>query len=219
MARTQVGGPEVVPSCGQIALLWEQEGQRMSNIMHSQLVPTGPIDPTAAEQIFSGIKAAAATTTWLANVHPSCSLIGVEVKDLRSAHQSVIQSTGPAVPGTGTGSPLSQMTAMAVTLRTAQSGAGFRGRVYLPGLDEGTLLNARRFTDVAGAAAVAFVQGVQNVYTPIIGIPVVAQRALNADPNSSNPEMQQPRPAGTVPITGVNIANPRVDTQRRRAGR
>jgi len=185
------------------------------------LSAAGPLNPAVAETIFSAGKANAATTAWLAHCSPSLSLSGVHVKDLRAANNPTLASTGASLAGTGTGAPLSQATAMAVTLRTAQSGRGFVGRVFLPGMVDSVLANARTFDEVvAGPAAVAFVQGLQAAATASIGAPVLAQRQLLASTVAgAPPPYNSPRPANTIPITGVNIASPLVDTQRRRVGR
>jgi dUTPase len=174
-----------------------------------------------AETIWSAIKARTETTAWLTHMHPSCSITAVHVKDLRAANNPTISSTSGAIVGTGTGAPLGQTTALCVTERTAFSGRGFVGRVYLPGLVDSTLANARTFDTVAVTpAAVNFVTGVEAAITPNLGSPVLAQRQLLASTvPGAPPPYNAPRPATTIPITGVNVANPLVDTQRRRAGR
>jgi hypothetical protein len=219
VARTPVKGPLIIPNCAEVKIVWQQNGVTLHNVFHSNLVPTGPINPTVAESIFSGIKAQTATTAWLAHVDPDCSLSGVEVKDLRAGNNAGILSSGPATTGTGTGRPLSQGTAMVITLKTAKSGPGFVGRAYLPGLDDSVLASARNFDETMLALGVAFVTGIQTVVTPLVGQLVVAQRALNADPTSQNPAMQQPRAADVVPVTQIAFADTRVDSQRRRSGR
>jgi len=220
-ARPPQRGPIVIPNCALVRWVWQQNGVTLSINLFAQLSAAGPLNPAVAETIFSAGKANAATTAWLAHCSPSLSLSGVHVKDLRAANNPTLASTGASLAGTGTGAPLSQATAMAVTLRTAQSGRGFVGRVFLPGMVDSVLANARTFDEVvAGPAAVAFVQGLQAAATASIGAPVLAQRQLLASTVAgAPPPYNSPRPANTIPITGVNIASPLVDTQRRRVGR
>jgi len=211
----------VIPNCSSVRFLFLQNGVILSITLFAGTVAAGPLNPTVAETIWSAAKANAATTAWLTHCSPSLSFTGVHVKDLRAANNPTLASTTAAIPGTGTGNALSQATAMCVTLRTAQSGRGFVGRVFLPGMVDSVLANARTFDeDVAGPAAVAFVQGLQAAATPNLGSPVLAQRQLLASTvPGAPPPYNSPRNATTIPITGVNIASPLVDTQRRRIGR
>lgn len=219
MARPPVKGPVIIPNCAELKLKFTQNGVNFSNVLHAELIPTGPINPSVAESIFSGIKAAAATTAWRAFMEANASFAGVEVKDLRAANQTALVSTGAAVSGTGTELAISQGSAMVITLRTDQSGRGFVGRVYLGGIDVSTMANARNFTTAALNAGVAWVQAINGVVTPLLGRLVLAQRALAADPSSQNPAMTNPRPAATKPILTVTYADTRIDSQRRRLGR
>lgn len=220
-ARPPQKGPIVIPNAGSVKLMWTQNSVMLSVHLGCQLTAAGPLNPTVAETIFSAIKAAAATTTWLTHCHPSLSFVGVHVKDLRAANNPTLASTSAGVPGTGTGTPLSQATALAVTLRTAQSGRGFVGRVYLMGMVSSVLNTAQQFDQVAAIpAAIAFVQAAQGAITTNLGGPVLLQRQLLASTVAgAPPPYNQPRNANTVPITAVNVANPDVDTQRRRVGR
>jgi hypothetical protein len=219
MARPPVKGPIVIPSCAEVKLEWLINGVVMTNVVHSELIPAGPIDPAVATSIFSGIKSQAASTAWFAHLHPEVSFTAVEVKDLRAANNASYRSTGIAMVGTGTGTPLSQGTAMVITLRTNKSGRGFTGRLFLGGLDSSVLSTARNFATTQLDLAVAFVNGINSVVTPLLGRLVVAQRALAADPTSQNPAMTQPRQATTVPVISVDYADTRVDSQRSRLGR
>lgn len=217
MARLPAPGPVVIPNCGQVRLLWTQNSVNWSVVLHGNLTAAGPLNPGIAESIFSAIKAAAGTTTWLGMVHPSASFIGVQVKDLRAPNNPTILSSGAAAPGTAAGVPVSQGTAMCITLNTAFAGKGFRGRAYLGGLAEATLADARHFTGPAQTAGVGFIQAVQTA-TTAQGLPlVVAQRALQAGTTSSGAQLPA-RPAGVVPVTQIVTVGTRIDSQRKRLG-
>lgn len=216
MARTPVKGPVVIPNCAEVLVNYTQNGQRMSNVFHGALTAAGPINPNMGETIFSAIKAAAATTTWLTHVDPACSIVGVTVKDLRAPNNTAVESSSGGVPGTGTGSPLSQGSALCITGLTNQSGRGFRGRTYLPGLESASMTSARLVTQATADAGVAYVGAINNAMTAS-GLPmVIAQRALNADPA---PGGLPARNATTVPVTGFVARDLRIDSQRRRLGR
>jgi hypothetical protein len=190
------------------------------NVLHGNLTAAGPLNPGIAESIFSAIKAATSTTTWLTHLHTGISLTGVHVKDLRAAFNPTIESTGVSIPGTSTGGELPQDCASVATLRTAQSGRGFVGRAYLPGLTQDNLADSRHWNSSLGPAMIAFMNGINTAMTAQ-GLPwVLAQRALlaNTDPNAP-PPYNQPRQAAVIPITACAMADTRVDSQRKRLGR
>jgi len=199
-------------------LHWTIAGQRCSNVLHGTNSFPAPIDPGIAEDLFSSIKAATSTTAWLALLSPTVSLDAVSIKDLRTANQAELLSTSGAALGTGTGDPLASSTALVVTHRTQQSGQGFRGRSYLAGMVASTLSDPNTFSPSANAAALAFLEGVRQVMSSNSMPMVVAQRALGAGTHHDGSPWSA-RPADVVPVIALDIANTRVDTQRRRLGR
>jgi hypothetical protein len=205
-----------------VKILWSQGGITLNNVFHSNLTAAGPLNPTAAESIFSAIKAAAATITWLGHLHTSIQLIGVHVKDLRAANNPTLISSGNATPGTGTGNMIPQDSALVVTLRTAFSGRGFVGRVYLPGLDSTNLADSRHFisTTVFDNAAIGFANAINTAMTPQVGSWVLGRKHLLASPDpAAPPPYNSPRPADTIPITAAVLVDHRIDSQRKRLGR
>lgn len=220
--RPPVKGPVVIPNCAEIKVLWTQGSLTLNNVFHGALTAAGPMNPAVAESIFSALKANTATTTWLGHLSTSISLSGVHVKDLRAANNPTLTSTGLPVLGTGTGSVLPQDNALVITLKTAFSGKGYVGRVYLPGLDSAQLADSRHWisTTVFDNAALGFVNAVNSAMTAQ-GLPwVLGRRALqaNTDP-AAPPHLQQNRPADTIPIASAAVTDHRVDSQRRRLGR
>lgn len=219
-ARPPVGGPIVIPNCGQIAIQWTENGMTMLNVLHGALTAAGPLNPNVAETIFTAIKAAAATTTWLNHVSATASLSGVRVKDLRAANNPTILSTSAAINGTSAGPVSSQGNALVVTLKTAQSGRGYVGRVYLPGISNDNLADSRHYNSALNAPAVAFLNAINTAMTAS-GMPwVIGQRALQASPEpGAPPPYNQIRQATTIPITQAAVVSDRIDSQRRRLGR
>lgn len=212
-------GPIVIPNCAMVKVLWTMNGMTLSNVFHGALTAAGPLNPNIAETIFSAIKAAAATTAWMAILSTECELSGVEVKDIRAANNPIIPSTGVALAGSAAGAPISQGSALVVTLATQFSGRGFFGRAYLAGLTGGALATARDATQATANAAVAFVSGVNSAMTAS-GLPmVVAQRLLLASTApGAPPPYNSNRPAGTIPVQNIRVTDLRLDSQRRRLG-
>jgi len=220
--RLPVPGPVVIPNCAEVKVLWSQNGMSMVNVLHGNLTAAGPLNPAMAESMFSALKANTATTTWLGHLTTGITLAGMHVKDLRAANNPTIVSTGAGILGTGTGTALPQDTAIAVTLRTAFSGKGFVGRIYLPGLDNAQLADSRHWISTVGFdnAVLGFANAINAAMTAQ-GIPwVIGQRALAANTTAGAPPSQaQPRPANTIPITAAALTDHRIDSQRKRLGR
>jgi hypothetical protein len=218
MGRLPVAGPIQIPNCIEVRLIWNTTEGKFSNVLHGNLTAAGPINPGLAQTLADAIRAAASTTAWLTHLVTDTSFYQVGIKDLRAPNNPEYLSTATASLGTGVGDPLAYGSALVVTLRTGQSGQGFRGRVYLGGLVAASLLNPKRFTDAVGAAGKNFVDGVNSIMATNQIPLVVAQRALQAGTHLDGSPWEA-RPAGVLPVTSTDIANPRVDSQRRRLGR
>jgi hypothetical protein len=221
-ARPPVAGPVVIPNCAEVKVDWVMGGMTLTNVLHGALTAAGPLNPAMAESIFTALKAAAATTTWLGHLHPSISLVGVRVKDLRQANQPTLASSSAGTVGTGTGTELPQDSALAVTLRTAFSGKGYTGRIYLPGLDSAQLADSRHWISTVAFdnAAIGFANAINTAMTGQ-GIPwVLGRRALAANTTAGAPPAYAvPRPADTIPIVAAALTDHRIDSQRKRLGR
>lgn len=220
MARLPVPGPVVINNAMEMKLHWSFGGHNLTNVFHGTLSSTPADFDALATSLFSAIKANSATTAWLALCHSSLTFASVSVKDLRTAHQSDHLSVGAVVLGTGTGQPMALNSALVITLRTANSGPGFRGRCYLAGMISEASFDGIHLPQNISDAGVAFVQGVRTAMSTN-NVPMgVAQRSLAADPSAPpGSANSQPRSSGIVPVTSVLQENLRVDSQRRRTGR
>lgn len=218
--RLPVKGPVVIPNCAEVQIVWTQSQMTLKNVFHGNLTAAGPLSPNIAESIFSALKANAATTTWLGHLATGISLAAVHVKDLRAPYNPTILSTGLSIAGSASDAALPQDCALVVTLRTAQSGKGFVGRTYLPGLTVISLQDSRHFVATLKAPAEGFVNAINSAMTAQ-GLPwVIGQRhlAANTDP-AAPPSQQVPRNANVIPITKAEAINFRIDSQRKRLGR
>lgn len=218
MSRTVVPGPVVIPGCIEVSLLFSSSGRNFKNVLHGNLAAAGPINPSLPETLFTGFKTQLTSSGFGAQLSSGTSFTGVTVKDLRAPNNPVYLSTGAAVPGTGAATQLPINDAFVVTLRTGQSGRGFRGRVYLSGLIAASSIDGRTFIGATATAALAFINGVNSVMTTNSIPLVVAQRALAAGTDSHGNPLPA-RPASVILVTSVVNVNSRVDSQRKRLGR
>jgi hypothetical protein len=218
MARPVAPGPIVIPNCLQVRLIWTQANRTLHNIVHGNWTTVGPIDPALVETLFTGFKTQFTSSGWAGMVNTGTSFAGVGLRDLRNANQIEYLSSSAPIFGSDASGDLVASNATVVTLKTNQSGRGFRGRVYLGGLGQIVRNDAFSFTGAAGTAAINFVTGLNTVMTSN-GLPLcIGQRALLAGTDSHGNPLPA-RAANTVQVTSVVVVDHRFDSQRRRLGR
>jgi hypothetical protein len=215
----RIPGPIIIPNCIQVRLIWTQPNTKtVYNVMHGSVAGGFSATTAVADAIFTALKANAGWTAWKARVNSGVNLAGVDLRDLRTANMPIVPSTTAVAPGTGVGGALPPGDAFCVTLRTANTGRGFRGRVYLPGLDlaalaAGGVAAAGTLTDAA-----AFVTGVQTVLTASSVTLAIGQPARQSYVGSTG-AAHAARSAAVIPVTAIVARNNIIDHQRRRAGR
>lgn len=215
----RIPGVVIIPNTVQVRLFWTlPNGKTVYNVMHGSVAGGFTATSTVAEAIFTAIKAAAGWTSWKARVNTGVSLAGVDLRDMRAANLPIVASTSAASPGTGAGTALPPGDALVVTLRTANVGRGFRGRVYLPGLDSSALAAGGVAAAGTVADATSFVTAVQSALTGqsiTLGIGQPARQAYTGKTGAAHVA----RAAGIAPVTSIVTRNNIIDHQRRRAGR
>jgi hypothetical protein len=216
----RIAGVVIIPNCIQLRLFWTQPNTKtVYNVMHGSVAGGFSATTAIADAIFTALKAAAGWTSWKARVNSGVSLAGVDLRDMRTANMPVVASTTAAAPGTGVGGALPPGDAFVVTLRTAFAGRGFRGRVYLPGLDlaalaAGGVAAAGTLTD-----AVSFVTAIQTAATAS-GITLGIAQPARQQYTGHNGVIHAARAATIIqPLTGIVARNNIIDHQRKRAGR
>lgn len=202
----------------ELKLSWGLTGGRSwMNVLHCRLT-SATVNQALANQIMTGITGSAATTAFLAHVGNQVNFFSVRVKDLRQPNLAEFQSNAAGALGTGATAIVSLNDALVVTLRTAKSGQGFRGRVYLAGILQADQTSPTAFDTAVGGLAKNFIDGINSV-TGGLSLPlVVAQRALNAGTHSDGSPWAA-RPADVNDVVSTEVTNARIDSQRRRLGR
>jgi hypothetical protein len=209
----------VIPNTAEVKLHWSVTGEgSFTNVLHGLYSTAPTFNPPLAEAIFSAIKTASSTTAFFAHLGTNVRFDAVTVKNLNSPNLAEFRSTSLAMPGTGTPPIASINNALVVTLRTAQAGQGFRGRVYLAGLLQADLASPRQWLNATGLLAVDFVSGIDAAMSAQQIPLAVAQHALNAGTHHDGTPWAA-RPAGSFDVVSMAIVNDRVDSQRRRLGR
>jgi hypothetical protein len=215
----RIPGALVIPNCVQVRLAWTLPNSKtVYNVMHASVAGGFTATSTVAEAVFAAIKAAAGWTSWKARLHTTVGFAGVDLRDLRAANFPLAASTGAAAAGTGATGAIPPGDALCVTLRTNNAGRGFRGRVYLPGLDFSAL--AAGGVAAAGTVtdATAFVTAVQTALSGQAMTLCIAQPERAAYTGTTGAAHAH-RDPGTPAVTSIVTRNNVIDHQRRRAGR
>jgi hypothetical protein len=221
MDQGRTKGQYTMPSTVRVRLIFTLPNTKQAHITVHGSVAAGPIDtPTIAQAIDTALKGAAAWTNWKAKLNTGVAFTGTAVLDQRFLNQAEGTYTAASQAGTGAGTALPPGDALTVTLRTANAGRGFRGRVYLPGLDSTAM-------DVGGVAsadtmakASAFVTGLQTAMAAS-GITLgIAQPPRVAYTSTKTGTFHAARDAtAPIPVTTILTRNNIMDHQRRRSGR
>lgn len=198
----------IVPNAAQMRLIWAMGGQLYAlNVMG--VVNSGAIAITQGltNTVGTAIKSAFTSSGLAAALHTSVTLANIGLRDIRTANQAEFLDSGAAVAGTTGGDLLPPQTALCITLRTAQAGASFRGRVYIPGFGEGHNIATGSAFNATGP--VAFVSAVKSA---------LIASALDLGVIHRPTEAPLPVTAGFITTVTSVVARDLVwDTQRRRA--
>ena len=215
----RIPGPIVIPNCIQIRLVWTlANGRTVYNVLHGSVAGGFTATSAVAEAIFAAIKASAAWTASRADINTGVSLIAVDLRDLRTANQPIVASTGAASAGTGAGGALPPGDAVCVTLRTALVGRGARGRVYLPGFDTAAMAAGGVVAAATVTRCTALVTAIQTALTASAVTMAIANPARQVYTGSTG-AVHAARAATVLPVTSIVTRNNIFDHQRRRAGR
>ena len=214
----RIAGQVAIATGIEVDLVWNlASGKQVKNVAHG--IVAGGFTATAAiaQAVYAALIASGSWTAWAAFLHTTASLAGVNLRDIRTFNLPFVSSTGGATPGTGAGSALPPGASLVVTLRTAQAGRGFRGRLYLPGLDSAVLTAATgAATAGANTAALNFVTAVQTAMTASGIALAIANPARNAYIGRKGRNILA-RPAAMVPVTSIVTRLTALTSQRRRS--
>jgi hypothetical protein len=215
----RIPGPVIIPNCIQVRLIWSlPNGKTIYNVLHGQVAGGFSATTTVAEAVFAAVKAAAGWTSFRAQINSGVNFVGVDLRDLRTANQPIVQSTGAVAAGTGAGTALPPGDAVCVTLRTATVGRNSRGRVYLGGLDSGAMAAGGVISATTMTNAKAFVDAVSTALTASSITMAIANPARQAYTGTTG-AVHAARSAAVLPVTATVVRNNIFDHQRKRAGR
>lgn len=156
--------PLVIPNCVQVRLLCIVSNQGAINVLHATKSAGLTITQGLTDTIGAAIKSA-----YTANIAPlsnaNSSLVRVGLRDLTNPNMPEFLDAGAPVSSAIVADALPPQTALCVTLKTANSGKSFRGRVYVGGWSETANSATGTATGGAPANAVAYIQAISAALT------------------------------------------------------
>ena len=210
-------GSVIIPNGIEVDLVWNIVGaKQVRNIMHGTVGGTFTPTATIAQAVYAAIIGSAQWTAYKVYVNAACSLQGVNLRDLRSANNPLISSTGAATAGTGAGLALPAGVAAVVKLSTAGAGRSNRGRIYLPGLDSTTLNTGTGLFLAAFQTAVAGLMTEVQTALTAQGITLAVANPARIQYTGRKGAVHLARVASMVNVTSAVMRNLQPYSQRRR---
>lgn len=211
-----IPGPVVVPSCAQITINWTNAaGRGGHNVLYGRYAGAFAGTVAQANSIMTAFTTGGAWTALAAFFATTAAISGVSIRDVSTPNAPLITSTNAPVPGTSASPEMPDEVALVITLRTAFTGPGFRGRVYVPGW----ATNALATGNVAAAAAVTALNSWGGTFSGAIGAGgytwVLGQPA-RAQYTGSTGRVHPARAAMSTTISQTTVRDNHWDTQRRR---
>lgn len=125
----------VIANAALVRLIWSLSGTDYAvNVLGAVGTPTGSIDQALTNQVGTAIKAGFTSSGLAARTVASVALNKVGLRSIGQANRPEFLDAGAPTPGgDAANNMLPPQVALCVTLRTANAGKSFRGRVYLPG--------------------------------------------------------------------------------------
>lgn len=211
-----IAGPVQIPSCAQITINWQlADGRAAHNVLYGRYSGAFAGNQAQANSIMTALTTGGAWTALAAFFATTTTVSGVSIRDVNTPNAPLINSNNAAVPGTSASPELPDEVAAVITLRTAFTGPGFRGRVYVPGWATNSLATG----NVIAAAAVTALNSwggtisgalAAGTYTWVLGQPARAQYT------GSTGRVHPARSAMSTTISQTVVRDNHWDSQRRR---
>ncbi len=212
-----IPGPLVIPNCVEVVLAWTlPDGKKATNVLHADNTAGNTVDDALCDIVFNGVLADARWTAYALRLVTVTKFDAVKMRDLDSALQPLVESTGASAPGTGGSDPLPDEVALVVSLKTTIAGRTGRGRTYLGGLSVSNVDASGHAIAGVQTDAAAFIQAVADALFATSMPLVVANRAHASYVSPSTGLTVPAEAAGFHRVTTIKVDDNLFDSQRRR---
>lgn len=212
----RIPGPVVIPNCVMVRLEWLTPSSRLIfNILHTIVAPGFVANVAVANALQTAIGGHLVTSGLAAFMPAATSFANVGLRDLRAANLPLVEGTGAGTAGTSASGAFPANVALVCTLRTAQAGRAFRGRVYIPNWATNAAVAAGTASAAAQTAVETFMANVIADLAASAMTLCIAQPA-RAQYTTAKGRVIPARAANTVPVAAALVRNGLFDSQRRR---
>jgi hypothetical protein len=128
-----VSTPLVIPNTVQVRWFWTLNGVDAVNVLHAIVQPAFVPTPAIASALFTSIATQYGGALTGSYVPTTTVFGGLDIRDIRAPNLAPIETTGFTLPGSDVAMALPNQVAAVLTLRTANAGKSFRGRIFMPG--------------------------------------------------------------------------------------
>lgn len=211
----KIAGPANVPGVIEIAMVFSLPNAKLiRNVVHGAYTVVPPNQQTLANALFTSISSAWSTRLGTI-VSTGTTFQSVQVRDMTAFTNPIYISTGTAIPGTASGTPMPADAAIVLTEQVAMRGKGLKGRVYLGGFTVAADGGQGFITSAAQTAVNQFGTDLSSAIQGQSLVPCVAQVARQQYQGITGTIHPQ-RNATHVSVTAYVCRDLEWDTQRRR---
>jgi hypothetical protein len=211
------GGPIVIPLTWQVGFEWTTaSGKRAHNVLYG--TAAAGFNPTVST-VNAMMSVLTTGTQWAnlaAQLAPTTAFAALTIKDVRTEHKPVLPSTNPPVPGTSATAEMPDEVALCITFRTADTGPGNRGRIYIPGWSATALAAGNVASPTAVSALNAWAQTIASCFSGSGLTLALGLRHRNAYTSPITGTDFPERQAVGKPVTIITVRDNHWDSQRRR---
>lgn len=211
-----VTGQKLVDNCATITLRFTLGSGKTGHIvLGGRYIPPFAGTQTQANAIHTALSTGALWTALALHLSTGTQFRGVDIRNIHVKDQPIISSNTAGVPGTSSGTELPNEIALAISLKTGQTGPRYRGRAYFPGwattaLGTGNTVAGPAVTALTNwAGQIAGALGNQG-YTWCLALPA---RNAYTSPKTGTHFDARPKETPTIILT---VVDNHWDSQRRR---
>jgi hypothetical protein len=214
-----IPGPVVIPNAVTMRLIWNlANGKQVFDVLHVIVPSTYSVTVANVNLVGGPILSAFTSSGYAALVPTTQSFVGIDMRDIRPpGNFALVAGTGTAVPGTSVSPAMPPGVCLVATVRTAQAGRAFRGRIYYPAwatnADAG---NGSAVNPTVNNAMNSFNTAILNALTGQglqLGLAQPARANYLGVTGTNHPS----RAANIITVTAVVLRDNVWDSQRRRA--
>lgn len=207
---------EVIPNSCEMKIVYSISGLTMINKVGAQGAASANVNQALADALDASVKAAFTSSGFAGLIKVGDSLQQITIRSRTSETAAEFLGGGAPVAGTAVaGETLPRGSSCVVTLKTAQAGKSYRGRVFLPPVIETQNDASGNQSTASQTTCLAWVNAIRsslssNGLTMAVLSPSLPQRTTTAG------TVLPAKPAFSTPVVTTAIRHPQWASQRRR---